>query len=394
MFVKRLLPFTIVVIISLSNVYADSGGVISFGQPVQGDLNPGERDTWTFWGLAGQRISAAAERTTSELDPFLELSDPSGTLIASDDNSGPQGDAALLGVVLPTDGLYAIQVRSTDETLSGGYQLTLVENFLPAGCQELRGTTITEEWYSSRARENLRMRIYFPPCYQTSDRQYPYVVLMHGSNSTETHWARLGIEEAVTMGVALNRLPPMAIVMPYGGDIANLNVFYLNGSYEHVILREVMDVVEAQYCLRADQGGRAIGGISRGGFWAWEVGLRHPDLFTAIGGHSPVFDLNHLRDFNPLFLIEDMEWSDNSPRLYIDRGEADYWRLNIDLMPPRLERNNIPHTYVVNPSGRHEDTYWAAHLFDYLEFYSADWNSGLATYPLCNIPAGGLSDAS
>ncbi len=394
MFIKslRLLPL-LLILLMVWNTHADSGGVLNFDEPVEGDIEPGEQDSWTFWGQAGQRVSVAAERISTELDPYLELRDPTGDIVVIDDNSGPRGDAALLGVILPTDGLYVLQVRSAEETQGGSYRLTLVENILPVGCQELSGTVVSQEWYSTRARETLRMRVYFPPCYQTSERRYPYVILMHGSNSTETHWVRLGVEEAVTVGVALKRLPPMAIVLPYGGDIANLNVFYLDGSYEHVILREVMDVVETQYCLQTSGRGRAIGGISRGGFWAWEVGLRHPELFTAIGGHSPVFDLDHLRDFNPLFLIQSIEWAADSPRLYIDRGTDDYWQYNIDLMPPRLEQEDIPYTYIVNPEGRHEDDYWAAHLADYLDFYSADWDGGLVTYPFCNIPDGGLLDA-
>jgi S-formylglutathione hydrolase FrmB len=149
--------------------------------------------------------------------------------------------------------------------------------------------------------------------------------------------------------------------------------------------------VESTYCLRTDQAGRAIGGISRGGFWAWEIGLRHPELFTAIGGHSPVFDLYHAPpSHNPLNVIETLTWSDAMPRLYLDRGENDFWQVNIDLMPPRLEVLAIPHTYSVNPGGKHDDTYWATHLNEYLAFYSAGWISGLATYPFCELENGGL----
>jgi enterochelin esterase-like enzyme len=372
---------------------SEAHGNIEIGDVVQGDLEIGENDTWSFVGQSGSMITIAAERFPSDqetgFDPYLELIAPDGSTLALEDDSGPGKDAAIFGFVLPQDGIYTIRVtHSTDNTQpsNGFYQLSLAENHLPDGCEFFASTTVTAEWYSTIANETLRYRVYLPPCYENTRRRYPYIILMHGSNSTDTHWESLGIGDAVTLGMALNRLPPMAIVMPYGGEIANLNVFYLNGSYEHVILQDIIPVVETEYCLQTTRDGRAIGGISRGGFWAYEIGLRHPDLFTAIGGHSPVFVYHAPTSHNPLNLVETIEWTEDSPRLYIDRAQNDYWRVNIDLMPPRLEANNIPHTFVINPLGQHQDTYWAAHLNDYLAFYSADWLLDPTTYPLCELP--------
>lgn len=381
---------------------SEERGNIQLGDVVEGDLAIDDIDTWSFDGQTGTRITIAAERFPADqetgFDPYLELIGPDGVSLVLEDDSGPGKNAAILGYVLPQDGTYTIRVsHSTDFTQpsTGTYQLSLAENILPDGCESFTSTTATYEWYSAIANETLRYRVYLPPCYENTARRYPYVILMHGSNSTDTHWENLGIGDAVTLGIALNRLPPMAVVMPYGGEIANLNVFYLNGSYEHVILQDIIPVVEGGYCLQNTRDGRAIGGISRGGFWAYEIGLRHPDLFTAIGGHSPVFDLYHApASHNPLNLIETAEWTEDFPRLYIDRAENDYWRVNIDLMQPRLAATNIPYTFIINPLGQHQDTYWANHLNDYLAFYSAGWSSNLTTYPICDLPNGGLNTDS
>ncbi len=362
----------------------DGGGTIGIGESIIGDLDLGETDTWTFLGQAGQRITIAVERShLSDIDPALELYSPDSTLIASDDDSGPGLDAILPGIVLPTDGLYSARVINNGT--GGLYQLTLAENILPGGCETLVGEIVTTEWYSSVANETLRYRVYLPPCHEYTNHRYPYIILMHGSASTDSHWDDLGMDEAATLGVSLNRLPPLALVMPYGGEIANLNIFYIDGSYEYVIRNEVIPMVERAFCLQTTGEGRAIGGISRGGFWAYEIGLKNPELFVAIGGHSPVFDLTHAPPTNnPLNLAENFEWTDDSPRLYIDRGEDDYWQTNIDLMPPRLEASGILFTFVVADGGTHSDAYWAAHLTDYLAFYSEDWMDGLETYPLCD----------
>ena len=380
----------------------EEGGNIELGSVVQGDLAIDENDVWSFEGQSGIRITIAAERFPADqetlFDPYLELIAPDGSMLVLEDDSGPGKDAVILGLVLPQDGTYTVRVsHSTDNTQpsDGTYQLSIAENHLPEGCESFASTTVTTEWYSTIANESLRYRVFLPPCYQYTNFRYPYVILMHGSSSADTHWERLGIGDAVTLGMALNRLPSMAVVMPNGGEIANLNVFYLNGSYEHVILQDVIPVVENQYCLQTTRDGRAIGGISRGGFWAFEIGLRHPELFIAIGGHSPVFDLYHApASHNPLNIVETITWTEDSPRLYIDRSQNDYWYVNIDLMPPRLEANNIPHTFIINPLGQHQDVYWAAHLTDYLDFYSADWSFDVSIYPPCELPNGGLGNES
>jgi hypothetical protein len=339
----------------------NGGGVISFGEPIAGDLAAGELDTWTFIGKAGQLVTISMERFPQDqaelLDPYIELYAPDGTLIASDDDSGPGKDALILGATLPADGLYSIQLRSFDEFGTGIYQVALVENTLPAGCTSLQGTMVmVDPWYSSIGRQNLRYRVYLPSCYQSSGVKYPYVLLMHGSNTDDSHFDRLEMDEALMRDVALGRLPPMALVLPFGGEIANTNIFLIDGSYEYVILNELMPLVESTYCLQNTPDGRAIGGISRGGFWAYLIGFRHPDLFTAVGGHSPFFDLYHAPDtHNPLALAMTVEWPENAPHLYIDRGQDDYAQVNIDLIVERLTERGVPFTYVLHPTGEHRD---------------------------------------
>jgi enterochelin esterase-like enzyme len=373
-----------------------NGGVIEIGQTVQAELASGAQHTWLFNGQTEQLVTLSAERfpvdPTTTFDPAIDLQAPDGTVLASDDNSGPGADALLLGVELPMDGLYAVVVRSADDVSTGSYQLALAENNLPEGCTSLTGTMVNGEWYSEIARENLRYRVYLPPCYQAGEqRRYPYVLLMHGSNTDDSHWDRLGLDEAVMRGYALGRFPPVALVLPFGGVMANTNVFYIDGSYEYVILNEVIPMVESNYCLQTTPEGKAIGGISRGGFWAYLIGLRHPDLFSAVGGHSPFFDLYHAPDsHNPLALAQSVTWIQGWPRLYMDRGQDDYAQLNIDLMHERLTEREIPHIYELYPVGQHQDSYWSAHVDDYLRFYSAEWAPDTSTYPTCDIPNGGL----
>lgn len=367
----------------LPSARADGGGVINFAQPVRGDLLFGERDTWTFRGQAGQRISLLVEAETGAfLNPLLELRDPTNTPFMTDADSGVGDSAALLGVVLPTEGLYAVVVSAAEST-EGNYTLSLVSTTWPDDCTDTHGIVTTEDLFSDVAGEQLRYSVYLPPCASSTGKRYPYVLLMHGSDRTNTHWDNLGIDEAVAVGYAFGRVPPVALVLPYGGEIANLNYFGPTYSYENVLLNEFLPVVEERFCLQTEGTMRAIGGISRGGFWAWSLGLRHPERFVAVGGHSPVFDWGHAQSHNPLYLTAEVEVNDDFPRLYVDRGRDDWWAANIDLMSPQLERHSIPATVVINANGTHDDAYWRSQLTSYLDFYTADWSADWETFPAC-----------
>lgn len=366
----------------------DGGGSLRFGDTRTGDLTYSETDTWIFRGQKGQRVTLSAEiyppDPTTYFDPYLELYAPSGELLVEDDNRGVGLDALIFGYRLPENGLYSAKIRAVNPQTEGNYRFSIAADTLPEDCEAIEGEIIKVEWASEMARQTLRYRIYLPPCHQFADVRYPYIILMHGSASDDNHWDYLGIDDAILRGVALERFPPVAVVLPFGGELANTNVFRDDFSYEALILNELMPMVEENYCLWNAKAGRAIGGISRGGFWAFEIGLRHPDLFASIGGHSPFFDLYNAPDeFNPLALALSVEWSADAPRIAFDRGKFDYAQLYIDLIDERLTENDIPHTFTLYDVGAHNDFYWSAHIDDYLTFYTEPWQEGIATYPPC-----------
>jgi S-formylglutathione hydrolase FrmB len=149
--------------------------------------------------------------------------------------------------------------------------------------------------------------------------------------------------------------------------------------------------VERDFCTWSDRSHRAISGISRGGFWAYSVALRHPDVFGIVGGHSAFFpeDLNEVPStFNPLELaLNSALLPDANLRMYLDNGANDIAGVNQELFSSRLSSRAIPHTYVVNPVGEHNDEYWSAHISEYLAFYGRDWPRDTAALPSCLQPS-------
>ncbi|MCA0456324.1 MAG: hypothetical protein LCI00_20270 [Chloroflexi bacterium] len=259
-------------------------------------------------------------------------------------------------------------------------------------CDEPAGQVLRiDQFASAVSGENLRYRVYVPPCYQKSAKRYPVVILLHGSGQKEDEWENLGVVTDADQGFNANVLPPMIIVMPYFGTIGNNPFFPPDPSYETVVLDELVPAIDRDFCTWSNRDHRAIGGISRGGFWAYSIGMRHPDVFGILGGHSAYMsqDLNEIPpDFNPLEIAANSETlADSKLRMYIDNGAQDPSGFDLELFSTRMSERGIPHTYVINPVGNHDEDYWSAHVSEYLAFYGRAWPRAASALPDCADPS-------
>jgi enterochelin esterase-like enzyme len=240
-------------------------------------------------------------------------------------------------------------------------------------CAETQGRVERPEYVSVPIDTRMVYSIYLPPCYDTEPtRIYPTIYLMHGSNDDDGHWIRLGMVDLLNQRISSGEMPPVIVVFPFANWIGNENRFSYD-SWDNVFITELMPLVESSYRVETRPEYRAIGGISRGGFWAFEIALRHMGLFSIIGGHSGFFDRYHApKDVNPLdnaLLIDPA----NPPRIALDRGKDDYAAPGLDIMHERLESVNIPHIYNIYPEGQHNNDYWGSHISEYLTFYVSGW---------------------
>lgn len=262
----------------------------------------------------------------------------------------------------------------------------------PFPCEVDHGQVILiNDFRSTAARgENLRYRVYIPPCYQETQARFPVVILLHGMSYREQQWEDIGAVAALDQGIRLGALPPMILVMPYYGNIGQLNSFPPEMSYETVILEELLPAIQRDFCTWEHRDYRAIGGISRGGFWAYSLAFRHPDIFGIVGGHSAFFpNLNEVpAAFNPLSIAQNSSLlPEANLRMYLDNGAADSASLSQQALSNRLEERSIPHTYTINTAGEHDNAYWSLHVSEYLAFYGKDWPRSYNVLPTCLQPS-------
>lgn len=239
-------------------------------------------------------------------------------------------------------------------------------------CNETQGIITRQSYFSTRLGQNMFYRAYTPPCYDVAS-SYPVLYLMHGSNEDDGHWLRLGLPEILDNAIQAGEIPPLIVILPFGNVIANRNRFD-DVSWANIFLNELMPHAEENYNISTQASYRGIGGISRGGFWAYQIAFSHPDMFSVVGGHSAFFDpFNAPDEYNPLDLALTADGID-SLRLWFDRGVGDFAAPGLEIMNERLTERGLEYIYNVYPDGEHNNAYWSQHVAEYIDFYTASWS--------------------
>lgn len=240
----------------------------------------------------------------------------------------------------------------------------------PPRCGEVTGrttrTTFSSQVFAPSAKPVQPFLVHTPPCYDVEARRYPVLYLLHGAQTDETQWADVGVLAAADRLVAAGEIPPLIIVLPdalhamgdYDGTTPPLDWF---------VLYELQPRVEQGYRTRNDPAHRAIGGISRGGEWALLIAARHPEVFGAVGGHSPAVGV----PTNPGPQLATM-LAGKPVRVWLDVGSSDSLVSPVTDLDRSLTARGITHDLQVGAGG-HDRSYWGAHVDDYLRWYTAPW---------------------
>jgi enterochelin esterase-like enzyme len=241
-----------------------------------------------------------------------------------------------------------------------------------------------------------KFAIYLPPDYETSQRSYPVLYLLHGGGDDQTGWVQFGeiltiADKAIKDGEAT----AMIIVMPdantgrrgYFNDIRN------EWKYEDFFFQELMPYVEKMYRIKGEKRYRAISGLSMGGGGTFMYALHHPELFSAAcplsasTGPITLEDAKRTyRNNNPnlpdtlmtsyfnrhsaLALINNVPDSvKKSVRWYIDCGDDDFLYEGNSLVHIAMRKREIPHEFRIREGG-HNWRYWRTALPEVLAFVS------------------------
>jgi len=245
---------------------------------------------------------------------------------------------------------------------------------------------------------NRNFAIYLPPDYDTSQRSYPVLYLLHGAGDDQTGWVQFGeVLHIADKAINAGKATPMIIVMPdaYTTRLGFFNDIRGDWNYEDYFFEELMPYVEKTYRIKSEKRYRAVAGLSMGGGGSFIYALHHPELFASacplsayIGELTLEEQISSLKDYfrienaesydvkpyyekhNVLSLIESMTKEQiESVRWYIDCGDDDFLYEGNSLVHIALGKKEVSHEFRVR-DGAHNWTYWRESLPEVLKFVS------------------------
>ncbi len=199
--------------------------------------------------------------------------------------------------------------------------------------------------------------VHLPACYDRTSTRYPTIYLVHGSGADEQQWIDLGLTAQADRLVRIAATGPAIIVMPREGEASS-------STEARNLVDDVVPWADANFRTVPDRTRRAVGGISRGGEAALKAAADRPDLFGAVGGHSPTLpdDLEQLVvGLRPL-----------SGRIWLDVGSDDHLRREVAPFAAELDGSGTRAALTIG-QGDHDRAYWSSEVERYLDFYAGAW---------------------
>lgn len=150
----------------------------------------------------------------------------------------------------------------------------------------------TVDFFSPAVQRRMKFDIVLPQDYYSSDERYPVLYLLHGYMQNYTVWGR-----NLAAAYYARKLNDLILVLPDAGNSWFINYAVSEdgqtNNWEDHIIKDVIGYVDANFRTEARREGRAIAGLSMGGFGAYSLGLRHPEMFVSLGSTSGA--LSHAR---------------------------------------------------------------------------------------------------
>ena len=248
--------------------------------------------------------------------------------------------------------------------------------------------------------------VYIPAGYdagatQNPPKRYPVLYFLHGLGDNEQTLFNSGGWTLLEDLRNQHKMGDFLIAAPEGR-----RSFYINSAdgsvrYNDFFLKEFLPHIESKYQVRPRRSGRAISGISMGGYGALRFGFAHPELFSAVSAQSAALITESPQALDsasqtgaPLAgvlgavfgrPINVPHWNENSPfvlakrnaaalrkvAIYFNCGQDDNYGFEkgAAALHDELQKEGVKHEYHAYP-GDHSLTYFLSHFAEVMEFHS------------------------
>jgi len=244
--------------------------------------------------------------------------------------------------------------------------------------------TVTRRWYDSPSLGiTRRITIYTPPGYESGSEKYPVLYLLHGMGGDEEAWINLGRTSQILDNlIAQGKAKPMIVVMPNGNVVqkaapgeSSLGFLKpsmqlpntMDGRYEETF-RDITNFVESNYNVITSKPGRAIAGLSMGGYHSLHISRYYPGTYDYIGLFSAAIVPNE-KEKSKVYENVDatlQQQMKNGYKLYwIGIGKTDFlYKYNTEYRQ-KLDAMKMPYEYRESEGG-HTWTNWRVYLSEFV----------------------------
>lgn len=251
--------------------------------------------------------------------------------------------------------------------------------------QDVPHGTVSKIWYHS-AKENMdrRLTVYTPAGYETSGKKYPVLYLLHGIGGDEEAWYTQGRSTQILDNlIAQGKAKPMIVVMTNGNismeaapgegseglTVPTMGLpKTMEGTFE-TDFPEIISFIDKTFRTQANKKGRAIAGLSMGGFHSLHISKQYPDKFNYVGLFSAAIGVTD-PSISPIYgdfdkKLDNLFSKKNRPALfYIACGNSDFlFKANTDFRA-QLDAKGYPYKYYETDGG-HIWRNWRKYLADF-----------------------------
>ncbi len=243
-------------------------------------------------------------------------------------------------------------------------------------------TRLDVAFRSAALKATMHARVVLPDGYSSSSRRYPVVYFLHGLPATSISYAQLDWVADALAGTG----EPAILVAPQGARDGDTDPEYLDWgqgrNWETYVSSELVDYVDAHFRTLASRSGRALVGLSAGGYGAAAIGFHHLGRFAAIESWSGYFEptdptgrvkldrgsqvANNRASLHALVGTDSRAIKSARPffAFYVGNGDTRFRAENVQL-DRELKVAGIAHTFDVYP-GAHTTALWKRHAVAWL----------------------------
>jgi enterochelin esterase-like enzyme len=279
--------------------------------------------------------------------------------------------------------------------------LTLTSLLLTIAIEaQSQGTAYESKTLSSNIlKMDRKFSIYLPAGYESSDRSYPVLYLLHPAGPANTipnqqSWLYYGgLKQYLDRAIESGEIVPMIVVTP-DANFGSKRISYFNDpegdfNFEDFFFKEFIPYIEKNYRCRTEKDSKAIAGASLGGAAVLQYVVHQPDKFSvacALSAAVRKYDSEYLKNkfpnvsdkvliewykpYDVITYFENLpEKTESKTKWYISCGDDDHLSPNNALLHIAMKSKGIPHEFRIH-NGAHDWSYWRNVLPEFMTYIS------------------------